>query len=273
MTKLRVSVHTFFVIATISTASTALCEVGSQVACTCSIGTSGNRTCSGNSYGACVCPPPSLVVSGYPTAPQAGTASSFTVEAVDASSGGRISGFRGGVVFSTDNTGASIPATYTFTSADAGIHTFLATMNTAAVSSALTASPSAYRTSTAGSQTGIVVTPAAFELSATGGRHSHWSANDGHRRARVRLGCACEEWRRYDGQRLHRLCNSNECWIRSQCRRWRKSDCGCAKRSGNVQSVPSDSWCGDHHCFGVICYRVAVYIRLSRVRTEPFIRL
>ncbi len=106
----------------------------------------------------------SLVVSGFP-ATVAGAAKSFTVTAKDAF-GNTSSGFLGSITFASSDAKAALPASYTFTAADAGVHVFSATLKTAGTQS-LTA-----RLSTGAftaSQSGIVVTAAAaatFTLSA-----------------------------------------------------------------------------------------------------------
>jgi hypothetical protein len=98
-----------------------------------------------------------LVLSGYPSATTAGTANNFTVTAEDAF-GNTATGYTGTVSFSSSDAQASLPAAYTFTAGDAGVHTFSATLKTAG-SQSLTASDA-----TAGfsaNEAGISVTAAA----------------------------------------------------------------------------------------------------------------
>ena len=100
----------------------------------------------------------SLGVSGFPSPATAGTPASFTVTAKQAD-GATATSYTGTVYFTSSDPHAVLPAEYTFTAADAGVHTFSATLKTAgsqsiSVSDTLTAS-------LAGSETGIIVSPAA----------------------------------------------------------------------------------------------------------------
>jgi probable HAF family extracellular repeat protein len=70
-----------------------------------------------------------LVVSGFPLSTTAGMAQSFTVTALDGS-GNVDAGYRGTVSFSSSDPRAVLPARYTFTSADHGVHAFTVTLNT-----------------------------------------------------------------------------------------------------------------------------------------------
>jgi hypothetical protein len=106
----------------------------------------------------------SLVLSGYP-ATVAGSSKTFTVTAKDAF-GNTASGFLGSVNFSSSDAKAALPASYTFTAADAGVHIFSATLKTAGTQSLTTKLSSGAFVAT---QSGIVVTAAAastFVLSA-----------------------------------------------------------------------------------------------------------
>src|SRR5207248_4435518 len=67
--------------------------------------------------------------------------------------------YTGTVTFSSTDTKAILPANYTFTSADAGVHTFSATLKVAG-SQSLTATDTVTNTMV-GSETGITVNPAA----------------------------------------------------------------------------------------------------------------
>ena len=111
----------------------------------------------------------SFAVSGFPTSTIAGTSGNFTVTSLNPD-GTIDTGYAGTVRFSSSDGQAALPAAYTFTASDAGVHTFSATLKTAG-----TQSISATDTSTGtltGSETGITVTPAAashFAVSAQAG--------------------------------------------------------------------------------------------------------
>jgi hypothetical protein len=98
-----------------------------------------------------------LILAGYPSPTNAGFAANFTVTAFDPY-GNKATGYTGTVQFSSSDAGATLPAPYTFTAADAGAHTFSATLNTAGTQS-LTATDSANAGITA-TQVNITVAPA-----------------------------------------------------------------------------------------------------------------
>src|SRR5439155_25654347 len=98
-----------------------------------------------------------LQVTGFASPVTAGTAGSFTVTALNAS-GQVVTGYTGTVHFSSSDSQAALPANYTFTSADQGVHTFSATLKTAG-SQSLAATDTTTGTIT-GSQTGITVNAA-----------------------------------------------------------------------------------------------------------------
>ena len=102
----------------------------------------------------------SFVVSDFP-ATTAGVAHSITVTAFDAY-GNVATGYTGTVHLTSSDGQAALPADYTFTAADAGVHTFTATLKTAGTQS-ITATDSTSATIT-GSATGISVSPAAAAL-------------------------------------------------------------------------------------------------------------
>jgi uncharacterized delta-60 repeat protein len=112
-----------------------------------------------------------FTVAGYPAA-TAGTAHTFTVTARDAF-GNVATGYTGTVrLISTDGQ-AALPANYTFTAGDAGVHTLSATLKTSGAQS-LTATDSATSTIT-GTQSGILITAAAathFRISAPTSVHA-----------------------------------------------------------------------------------------------------
>jgi hypothetical protein len=70
---------------------------------------------------------------GLPASTTAGAAQTFTITAMDAF--GNVSPYFGSVVFSSSDSQASLPSFYTFTAADAGSHTFSATLRTAGAQS------------------------------------------------------------------------------------------------------------------------------------------
>jgi hypothetical protein len=102
-------------------------------------------------------PASKLQVSGFPASVTAGVAGTFMVTAVD-SNGNVVTGYTGTVHFTSSDGQAVLPADYTFTAADAGVHTFTATLKTAG-SQALVATDTVTAAMT-GSQT-TTVNPAA----------------------------------------------------------------------------------------------------------------
>jgi parallel beta-helix repeat protein len=97
-------------------------------------------------------------VSGFPSPTTAGVANNLTATALDPF-GNRATGYRGTINFTSTDSKAVLPTNYAFTSTDAGVHTFSATLKIAATQS-LTATDTATSTIT-GSQLGIIVNPAA----------------------------------------------------------------------------------------------------------------
>lgn len=95
-----------------------------------------------------------LLVQGYPSPTTSGESHSFTVTAQDPY-GNTTRGFRGTVKFRSSDAAAVLPAAYTYTAADAGVHTFTATFNTVG-SQSLTAY---LNTRVRGTQSGIEVYP------------------------------------------------------------------------------------------------------------------
>ena len=96
-------------------------------------------------------------MAGFPSPIQAGVAGNFTVTALDAF-GNTATGYTGTIHFSSSDSQAILPANYTFTAGDGGVHTFSATLKTAG-SQSLIATDTA-TSSIAGTQT-ITVQPAA----------------------------------------------------------------------------------------------------------------
>jgi ELWxxDGT repeat protein len=101
-------------------------------------------------------PTPSLAVSGFPATVTAGTAGSITVTAENAD-GSTDTSYLGTVHFTSGDPRKSLPANYTFTAADHGVHTFSATLRTAGTQTIGVADT--VTASLQGAQTGIVVTP------------------------------------------------------------------------------------------------------------------
>jgi len=101
---------------------------------------------------------PSFTVTGFPSPTTAGVAGSFTVTAENAN-GTTNTGYAGTVQFTSSDPRAVLPANYTFTAADQGVHTFSATLKTAG-SQSLTATDTA-TASVFGTLSDIAVTPAA----------------------------------------------------------------------------------------------------------------
>jgi len=101
----------------------------------------------------------SLVVSGYPSPASSGSANNFSVTAKDAFAN-TATGYVGTVTFTTSDSNWTVPANYTFTGADAGAHTFSATLRTVGTRS-LTATDTGTPSIT-GTQSGITVTAGSF---------------------------------------------------------------------------------------------------------------
>lgn len=98
-----------------------------------------------------------MSVSGYPST-TAGLSNNFTVRLID-TIGQTATGFTGTVYFSSSDLQAGLPASYTFTAADAGVHSFAATMKTAGNQSITVRDLSG---TIVGTQAGINVNAAAF---------------------------------------------------------------------------------------------------------------
>jgi hypothetical protein len=118
-----------------------------------------------------------LAVAGYPSPTVAGTSNSFTVTAEDPY-GNTATSYRGIVKFTSTDKKAILPANYTFTSTDNGVHTFSATFETASTQS-LTGTDTTHGSIT-GKQTGIVVNPAAAKTLVVAGFPSPTTAGDSH---------------------------------------------------------------------------------------------
>ena len=68
---------------------------------------------------------PSFEISGFPASTTAGTSQAFTITALNAD-GTTNTSYAGTVHFTSNDPKAVLPADYTFTTADAGVHTFSA---------------------------------------------------------------------------------------------------------------------------------------------------
>ncbi len=108
----------------------------------------------------------SLKVTGFPATDTAGTAGNVTVTAYDPY-GNIATGYIGTVHFTSSDSQATLPANYTFTTANDGTYTFSVTLKTAGTES-ITATDTS-TSSITGSETGIaVVAAAAQSLKVTG---------------------------------------------------------------------------------------------------------
>jgi PKD repeat protein len=97
---------------------------------------SGNSAITGTQAGIQINPAAAttLVLSGFPSPITAGVAGNVTITARDAY-GNTATGFRGEIYFSSSDHQAILPASYSFTSTDAGMHVFSITLETPGVSS------------------------------------------------------------------------------------------------------------------------------------------
>jgi probable HAF family extracellular repeat protein len=98
----------------------------------------------------------SFAVTSFPSPTTGGTPGFFTVTVYNGST--IDTGYTGTVWFSSTDSQAVLPSAYTFTAADAGVHTFSATLKTAGTQSITVADTLA---GTSGKETGIQVIPAA----------------------------------------------------------------------------------------------------------------
>ena len=114
-----------------------------------------------------------LQTTGFTSPVTAGTPETFTVSERN-SSGGLVTGYTGTVDFFSSDPLAVLPASYTFTAADGGTHTFTATLETAGLQS-ITATDTASCLSAADS--GIQVNPAAASTLVVSGYPSPVAAN------------------------------------------------------------------------------------------------
>ena len=85
-------------------------------------------------------PTPSFVLTGVPSSTTAGSTFTFTVTATNPD-GTTDTGYTGTVQFTSSDPQAVLPANYTFTTADQGVHTFTATLKTAGSSHSRSPTP------------------------------------------------------------------------------------------------------------------------------------
>ena len=121
--------------------------------------------------------PTSISLSGFPTTATAGVSSSFTVTALDAY-GNVATGYTGTVNFTSTDPKATLPASYTFLSGDAGSHTFAATLFSAGTRS-LKATDSV-NSSISGTESNIKVVAAGAQSLSISGMPSPEIAGAGH---------------------------------------------------------------------------------------------
>ena len=107
-----------------------------------------------------------LAVTGFPTSDTAGTSATMTVTAYDAY-GNVATGYTGTVALTSSDPHAVLPSSYTFTTSDAGKHSFSVTLDTSGTQS-ITASDTATST-IAGNESGITVQAAAARTLAVSG--------------------------------------------------------------------------------------------------------
>ena len=103
---------------------------------------------------------PSLAAGGVPGIDTAGTAANFTVTALGPNGSGINTGYTGTVHFTSSDPAAVLPADYTFTAADAGMHTFIVALKTAGIQSITVTDPANGLTR---SESGITVQAAAAQ--------------------------------------------------------------------------------------------------------------
>src|SRR5262249_48321710 len=95
-----------------------------------------------------------FVLAGYPSPVTAGTSNSFTVMAKDPF-GNTATGYTGTVKFTSSAAKAVLPANYTFTAADPGVHSFAATLRSSGTQSITVTDTT--NSSITGAQSGITV--------------------------------------------------------------------------------------------------------------------
>ncbi len=112
-----------------------------------------------------------LLVEGFPASTSAGVAKTIRVTAFD-TTGAVFAGYVGTVTLTSSDANAVLPAPYTFTAADAGVHTFTVTLKTGGTQS-ITASDGTFTAS----ETGIFVVQEYVFVVNSGGTVTTTSAN------------------------------------------------------------------------------------------------
>jgi hypothetical protein len=110
--------------------------------------------------------PSSLAVGGFPSSISAGTAGAFTIT-IKYGDGSTDINYMGTVHFTSSDLAAVLPGDYTFTAADAGVHTFSAALKTAGTQS-ITATDTA-AVDVSGTESSITVNPLAASRLTVGG--------------------------------------------------------------------------------------------------------
>jgi hypothetical protein len=118
-----------------------------------------------------------MTASGFPSATTAGVAGNLTVTVED-QYGNIASGYTGTVQFKSTDSQAVLPGSYTFTSGDAGVHTFSATLKTTGTQSITVADTTTAGIS--GTEGGITVNPTAASTMTVTGFPSTTSAGVAH---------------------------------------------------------------------------------------------
>ena len=122
-------------------------------------------------------PATTMIVSGFTSPTTAGVAHNVTVTAQDAF-GNVATGYTGTVHFTSSDASAVLPANYTFTGADNGVHNLSVTLKTAG-SQSITATDTVTGTIT-GTQSGITVNPAGAATLTVSGFTSPTNAGTAH---------------------------------------------------------------------------------------------
>jgi hypothetical protein len=107
-----------------------------------------------------------LVITGFPTAVTAGPAQGFSISVTDAY-GNAAPTYVGTAHFTTNSSKALLPADYTFTAADKGVHAFSAALFTAAPAQSVRATDTLHGSIT-GTTPSVTVSPAAASVLALG---------------------------------------------------------------------------------------------------------
>ena len=107
----------------------------------------------------------SFTVAGFPTTDTAGTAGNVTVTVHD-QFGNIATGYTGTVQLTSSDPQATLPASYAFTAADAGVHTFTVTLMTAGVQSII--ATDTLKPSINGTESNITVTSAVDSITVAG---------------------------------------------------------------------------------------------------------